>query len=259
MSECYLKGHGDCSDQLSGEHYVSASVLKLISPRGPIAITGLSWQKPDTWQALGINSLQSRILCTTHNSALSCFDEEAKNFVEYVFASTKSFDEPSEEVNFDGEKIERWLLKTLMSSVASKGMDCAPFTQIHKEILLGAPWPEGWGMYARADPSPSVASPDMRITVYPHAVTRELLFASFLIAEVEFWLLLHNPESPQFYGVSRPRAFIYRQNSRTRTINLLWPNGLRNLALTFTKIGVTHVLPPHMQQAQDQIKPKNVR
>lgn len=258
MSECYLKGHGDCSDQLSREHYVSASVLKLIAPGGPIATAGHSWQRPDTWQAIGINSLQSRILCTTHNSGLSNIDEEAKNFVESVFASTKSLDGLSDEVNFDGEKIERWLLKAVMSLVASGGMDCAPFTQIHKEILLGAPWPDGWGMYAWADPNPTVATPDLRISVYPHPVTRELLFASFIMAEVHFWLLLHNPESPKFYGVSRPRGFIYRQNSLTRTINLLWPNGLRNPALTFTRIGVTQEPPPHWQQADDQLKPKTV-
>jgi hypothetical protein len=259
MSECYLKGHGDCSDQLSGEHYISASVLRMIAPDGFVGTAGYAWQKPNTFQGIGINSLQSKILCTHHNSGLSDFDEEAKNFIERVFASTKSLDELSDEADFDGEKIERWMLKTLLSMSASGGLDCAPLADRHKEILLGAPWPEGWGLYARADPAPTVATPDLRISAYPHPVTRELMVASFLIAEVEFWLLLHKPEDPQFYGVSRPRGFIYKHNSLVRTINLLWPNGLRNLALSFTRIGISHELPPHLQQAQQQIKPRKGR
>jgi hypothetical protein len=233
-------------------------VLQQISPDRNIATAGYAWQKPNPnkFKNIGIKGLQSKILCKYHNEKLSSLDEEASFFVEQIFASTKSLANLSKEVSVDGDKLERWLLKTLISTSESGGLICAPLSSFHKDLLLGAAWPPGWGLYSRANSAPTVATPDLRIALHSHPITNELLAAEFLIAEAELWLLLHEPKNPETYGVSRPRGFIYKENSMVRTINLAWATGVRNLALSFTKIGVSHEFPPHMILAQEQINSK---
>lgn len=259
MDKCFLKGFGECSNKISGEHYVSESVLLAIAPDGFIAVAGHSWQTPNSFQGIGVKGLQSNILCTHHNSKLSDLDQEAKKFVERLISSNRpgeALDNLTEEEDFDGEKIERWLLKTLFSLSASKGLNCAPLTKRHKEILLGADWPDGWGMYAVAGSDTTVVSLDLRIDAYPDPVSNELVAARFLIAGANLWLLLRSPEDQHPFGVLHPRAFIYKDGSLVRTANLLWQNGVRNLALVFTKIGTTNELPPHLKLIQKTVKPR---
>ena len=62
---------------MSGEHYISKTVLDAISSSGAVQIGGVPWLSHQTLQSIGIKSLVSKILCETHNSGLSQLDSVA--------------------------------------------------------------------------------------------------------------------------------------------------------------------------------------
>jgi hypothetical protein len=70
---CYLGATGDCSADLSGEHYISRTILEQIEQMGDgIAIKGMRWLEADQSKAIGINALTAKILCSRHNSIQHC-------------------------------------------------------------------------------------------------------------------------------------------------------------------------------------------
>ena len=75
---CYLAGTANCSDKLSGEHYISKTVLESIG--STIRMEGVTWLPPGTSKVIGLNALTAKILCQRHNSALSPLDTEAGQF-----------------------------------------------------------------------------------------------------------------------------------------------------------------------------------
>ena len=257
MSECFLSGHGECHGKMSGEHYVSASVLRAVAPKGDLQIAGQAWQPSGSFQAIGIGSLQSKIMCRHHNSQLSNLDEEAGNFFKAVIAADQAPGSLMEETEFDGAKIERWMLKTLIATSVSGGIRGARVAEIHKEILMGAPWPEGWGLYGMATTEPTTFTPDLRFETSLNPETGELVAAVFWITGVKFWLLLLPPDDPLAFGVSRPRGLIFTLGQLVRTIHIRWPNGLRNAALTFTRVGPTDQAPPHILKLRQDISAQN--
>ena len=245
MGNCYLEQHGVCSAKLSREHYVSATVLKAIAPNRDITIGGLAWQEPNTLQGVGLGSLQSKVLCSDHNSLLSPLDAAAGHLVETIIAADKEPQNIPQETGFDGLLIERWFLKTLISSSEAGALRCKPFVAKHKEILLGAPWPIGWGMYVRHPSEQTIFSQDLFLETSINPATGELLAGKFIIAGVEFWLLLGSPDSPEAFGFFRPRGLIFQNGSETRRVSFEWPVKHNDTAIVFTKIGVTKDSAPH--------------
>jgi hypothetical protein len=65
---CFLEGYGDCNGKITGEHYISRTVLDAIGTDS-IQIGGLRWQPEEELQQIGISALVSNILCGGHNSA----------------------------------------------------------------------------------------------------------------------------------------------------------------------------------------------
>src|SRR5205823_951296 len=81
--ECYARALSGCGREMSGEHYVSKSILELVENRAgqtskSVRVTGLSFQQPGASQQFGISSLVGNILCKTHNSRLSPLDEAGR-------------------------------------------------------------------------------------------------------------------------------------------------------------------------------------
>jgi len=107
MSECFLKGYGSCGGKISGEHYISRTVLEAISPNGTTQIGGLPWQTPQTLQSIRIGALVSNILCETHNSALSKLDSAAGAFFRALDSADKRPQELARLTAVDGPLIER--------------------------------------------------------------------------------------------------------------------------------------------------------
>ncbi len=114
--KCYASGLNDCSDEISKEHFLSKSVVKLINIKGKkMKISGPKWIPDNTEMYIGINSLGSKTLCRRHNSSLHTLDDVGKKFVEFLIAPTLS-----KKISFiNGDEIERWMLKILCGQIAS--------------------------------------------------------------------------------------------------------------------------------------------
>lgn len=245
MEKCYLMELGGCSSKISREHYVSESVLAAIAPNRDIMIGGLAWQEPNTLHRIGIGSLQSKVLCSAHNSALSPLDAVAGRLVDAIVAADKDHSRLPEETELDGQSVERWFLKTIISSSEAGALRCKPLTAKHKALLVGGPWPNGWGLYVRPPAEQTIFSQDLFLETCINPANRELKAAKFIVAGVEFWLLLGKPDQPKSWGVFRPRGLIFQNGSETIKIGFVWPVKHTDTALIFTKIGTTSESAPH--------------
>jgi hypothetical protein len=122
---CYGAPLGDCSQDTSGEHYITHGVLKKMSRSGNVEVNGFPWQLPEEWKSLPAKTMTSNILCSRHNKALSLIDDVAIRFL----GCMNEIDETivlrrSESVSkyflFNGYDLERWMLKTLCGIIHSK-------------------------------------------------------------------------------------------------------------------------------------------
>jgi hypothetical protein len=125
---CFLADHHNCGECLSGDHVISAVVLRQITT-DKITIIGPNHQRS---VYVKDNSLKVRCLCRRHNSALSPLDTEAGR----LFAAVQSVEDtlsqgiaPEQRLYlFEGFDIERWLLKTLIAAYYGKVSDVRPQT-----------------------------------------------------------------------------------------------------------------------------------
>ncbi len=105
---------------MSREHFVSKTVLKRLEQLGGLGITGVPWTPP--WP-LRSNALTAKVLCISHNEALSALDAEAGLFFTTICDVVDYFratgNEPRQSRVFSGDLLQRWMLKVLCGSVAS--------------------------------------------------------------------------------------------------------------------------------------------
>lgn len=160
--KCYARALGGCSERISTEHFVSESVLKHVGgPRfGNPSVYGrnLAFQRSSDKKLLDIGRLTSGILCTRHNSDLSPFDTAGKAIAEAAEDLHLAMTDPSRtasSVRIRGDDFERWMLKTLCSSLYSGKMwrDLAvrkgvcPTIEWLKCLFQDAPFPAGQGIF----------------------------------------------------------------------------------------------------------------
>jgi hypothetical protein len=111
-NRCYAYSLGDCSPEMSREHYISYGVLKLIG--NSLEISGFPWLQGEIKKLPPI-ALASRILCKHHNNVLSKLDSIAISFFSTFQHFNKGLGETkfikNEEKTFSGHLVERWLVK----------------------------------------------------------------------------------------------------------------------------------------------------
>lgn len=246
MSGCFLYGYGPCRGQLTGEHYISASVLRATGATSTVKIGGLAWQRADLIQSIGINSLVSNILCDGHNSGLSNLDAIAGNLFRTLDFMDKNRESVQPLTQFDGISIETWLLKVLFGISASGGFHAKPPPDTWKELLTGAQWPDLWGLYVFQPPTSEAFSGDLLIETKTNPMTNEILGASFRVAGVTFNLLLGKPDYPQAFGMHRPRGLIFHHGREERRIEFLWPFDTYD-AVVYTHVGTTPTQPAYYE------------
>ena len=123
--DCWANCISGCSNNISKEHYVSNSFFEGTS----ITAFGLHWCN-DKPIKIGLASAVSKILCTTHNNALSPYDSEASKLSAFLNENIR--DKPLEHQNIDlnGIYIEKWALKTLFNLGYIGGLDQENFTKL---------------------------------------------------------------------------------------------------------------------------------
>jgi hypothetical protein len=109
----------NCSRTISGEHFISESVLSIVSPTKSVRVSGTAWIPPGQTQDLPLEALQAKILCTRHNSAFSRLDTMAGKFFRAIAdisedLSRRTLSRRSIWHLFSGEELELWLLKTIL-------------------------------------------------------------------------------------------------------------------------------------------------
>ena len=120
MKQCWASILGDCGDEISKEHLVSASLWETRS----IYAKGFPWCREEM-KAFGINSLASKILCKHHNNALSPLDTAAGIAFDALRRSAEIGNERQassstewpvvELVVSEARLLERWFLKTVLN------------------------------------------------------------------------------------------------------------------------------------------------
>ena len=107
------------------QHYMSDVALTYLrdpTRQNPsVHVTNIAFLPPGVTQLLDIGRLTAKILCTHHNGAES-FDTESLELAiatESVYEADNSGDQAAETFSVDGDRIERWMLKTLIGGLYS--------------------------------------------------------------------------------------------------------------------------------------------
>lgn len=253
MKTCYASILGGCSGGITGEHYISSSVLKLIShddaAPGIAVVSGHRWKS----KALPIASMVANILCRAHNEALSPLDNVAKSFLEailHIHSSAKPHAMVT--ITLNGDLFERWLLKVLCGFMASGNSfsrqgQSAPQqpSQEFVRFLFGEdPLPDGFGFYfVSGAPPPAPHTHDFGFA--PLSRNGEHVGFIMSITNLRFFLAMTNPGlTPDGLlrgSVYRPRfiKFANSVNGSGCRINLQWNLPGSDLAATvgFTPAG----------------------
>lgn len=123
---CYLSALGNCSSKITKEHFISRNILERITTdRLTIENAGHFFGGKERVD-IGVNDFASKVLCDTHNNALSALDsavgttfstieDTAKDLAKFANSPTalKSFRLSS------GMDIERWMIKVYCGLVAA--------------------------------------------------------------------------------------------------------------------------------------------
>ncbi|MGH2567337.1 MAG: hypothetical protein ACRDGA_03290 [Bacteroidota bacterium] len=140
MAKCWANSLGGCSNKWSHEHLVSQSLFDT----DKILVQGFDWCK-DEAREISLITFNAKILCTTHNSALSPIDSEAGRCFHHISSMIET-DKQRELMkphawkvihrHVHGPLLERWFLKTLInlnhkSNLPIGGFDSRPGTPIN--------------------------------------------------------------------------------------------------------------------------------
>jgi hypothetical protein len=121
---CYASARWNCSSKISGEHYLSRSVLSaFVGGRKAVSVSGHRWQKEKV-QSIGISSLAAKVLCTEHNTALSPIDTLMARALTHLIGMDAVLQSPDPNALavhcVNGHDLERWLLKAYIGAMRAK-------------------------------------------------------------------------------------------------------------------------------------------
>jgi hypothetical protein len=238
---CYLRDTCDCSEQISREHYVSASVLEQLG--GALDVSGMPWQAPDQTQKLTINNLTAKILCTRHNNALSPLDAEAAKFFGWLIGALSDLERKSSSRKLNlylvsGSMIELWMLKTALGIYHSIGSDAgAKLSETHaidlakaRLALLDGIWEERAGLYLFAHVGLALkSSPGIIFAPLSDDPTKRfcglrISLLSMLTMDLLFDAATAKP-GPWPGLIRQPSELRFDKDGRHRYIILTWPEG----------------------------------
>lgn len=214
-----------------------------MSGSATVQVGGLRWQPAQTLQSIGIQSLVSKILCESHNAELSPLDAVAGTLFRALNAADKAPTTLPAVTQIEGPLIERWFLKVLCGLIVASEFGDGIVPDRWKALLLGAEWPDHWGLYLPVPSSAAVLAKELDIKTHANPATSEILAASFSVAGVSLRTVLGRPDSPLAWGLHRPRGLIFNNEAGEKRVEFLWPH-VREQAVTYTKVGSTKERPP---------------
>jgi hypothetical protein len=164
-TKCYASLHGGCSTKISGEHYISHSLIKLYTFDDP-DVKVKHGNGFGIRQGVSPKNFVVNALCANHNSALSVTDDAALEFAKFMRTIALRFRGGAgewgdrEEITISGDDLERWVLKLLLNHAAGKAFSAnkgqlkRPIPPVAVDFLLGrTPWPFVMGLCVAGDPA----------------------------------------------------------------------------------------------------------
>lgn len=256
--QCALANHPPCSSKITGEHFISRSVLKQISETNVVRVVGLPWAKE--MKRVGIEALTANILCDHHNSILSPLDTIAGLFFEAMksaYGIVEGTISKSAQFSFNGFEIEKWFLKVCFGLWEGNLIDNGgrnvhgPSPSIWSDILLDkCEFPAKWGLYLQdSSDYEFIDSNSLAISVNS-LLTGEITGVSFTLAGARFNLVLSDGTFPRQLGIHRPCALVMGRQPIAHRIALNWIGEPFNKAVCMTLLSeqeitdVTGRLPP---------------
>lgn len=236
--KCYLRNTNNCSEKISGEHLISASILKQLP--GGIKMSGFPGQEIGAFKQVGINSLKSNVLCSRHNSALSPLDTAAGHFFANITAAMKhsemhSMIKKTEYFLVNGDAFERWAVKTAMglyhSKVASANGEALYKSHTLNEshaigLLADSTLPPPEGMWITLEQT-NQFSEQINIAPLIHLASRTLCGLTIQLPGITFGVVIDASRGNNnfFIGTSvyRPSLLIVEGRKRSSHVFLTWP------------------------------------
>jgi hypothetical protein len=120
MNRCWARPLGDCSDRISGEHYVTAGLFE----GDKLSVQGMAWCKTEI-KEVGKKSLVKNVLCTGHNSKLSPFDDEAIQAFD-VFRECARLTDVGQAMRARHWNVQRWHIDGALWLILSDRFLCFP-------------------------------------------------------------------------------------------------------------------------------------
>jgi len=280
--KCYVNRYGGCSRKISGEHYVTHSIIKLYSFGDDDVKV-----KHDTGRGIrefaSPKKFVSNILCRNHNTALHNADDAALKVAKFLFnisttykCGTGEWGDP-DQITVSGDDFQVWVLKLLCNHVMGKAFpherdeSVNPFPPECVDLLLGrAMWPSEWGMCVSGDST----NDGLMLNDFSGVedVTESVSFQPFIFGDhipgrggevaggivnlngVGFGLTVVNvgrsnpakfnvPENPLRGSVPRPKSIAWKLGGVEKRINFTWSDIWKHEPVTYT----IEVLPQNVE------------
>jgi hypothetical protein len=225
---CYAAPLKDCDGgPLTREHYISKNLLLRFG--NTFTVEGLSWS--DSPRELTEKAMTAKVLCKRHNNMLDSLDCTIGRLHDLLFHAHQGGHIGTHD--FDGEDLERWALKVLLSLGASGNLlvdgqkERMEAPDLHLRLLFGEDeMPDGCGFYYIGGRVPALAADLFSIALerYPagdceagavYGVTVRLLDFQFVTSITQ--RLAPGPQKLEY----RPHGFILGDPERGR-IRLRW-------------------------------------
>ncbi|MBU1297791.1 MAG: hypothetical protein KKG06_11325, partial [Bacteroidetes bacterium] len=129
---------------------------------------------------------------------------------------------------FNGDFIEKWMLKTICGLIASNQIAVNSQRQnvVLKEkyvdlLFNNEEWPISWGLYFKLPENKQIHKFDC-ISVLPYTGNNEVKAAEFLFNNFVFNLSLGKPDKPELWGIHRVNKIHFTNGKVIKTIELEW-------------------------------------
>lgn len=249
---CYAAKTRDCSEIISNEHYISKSVLLQLSVGNETKMTGLSWLPYQEMTSVSPNALTANVLCKRHNEILSPLDDEASQFFRTLNNMAK-MKHVNSQISYDGEKIERWLLKVICGIIAAKQVirnrvvrGKVTIKDIYLDILFNnQKWPKDWGLYFK-DSNQFHPYPGS-LSILPVSVKDDLKGVEFLLNNFDFALVLYNLRNKKTFGIYRPSEINFYYHGLKSGVSLSWANQANYQTIDYEFSRLTQALPKNWE------------
>ena len=225
---CFLSLTKDCSEKISGEHYVTAGVLKEIDCI--INLEGVPWIPEGEMKRVPVDSLTANVLCDRHNRAFSPLDRIGIEFFRAVKQYSVAAYAGNERVSaFNGRDIERWMLKTLYGLLASRTLQVQHGVRIKTDIDMRCvellydkvPFSPSRGLFVRTEPGHPVQT-KRSLSVSPVTNDAKRTLNGLRLTIVGFDFLLTTSPVPAESSAFRPGYIVFSSSTGDKIIHLFW-------------------------------------